>query len=108
MSIRSVIAAVIEYRKSLNRSPPQIDAGLKLTPGVKLRLKLTPGRGSHVCRTTPKHMAMAARRSYDVAFKLKAVAAAETSSKRVASHQFKVDGKRVQIGGVGWGVQIVL
>ena len=36
-------------------------------------------------------MAMAARRSYDVAFKLKVVAAAETSSKRAASHQFKVD-----------------
>ena len=41
-------------------------------------------------------MAMAARRSYDVAFKLKAVAAAETSSKWAASHQFKVDGKRLR------------
>ena len=41
-------------------------------------------------------MAMAARRSYDVAFKLKAVAAAETSSKRAVSHQFKVDGKRLR------------
>ena len=62
-------------------------------------LKLTPGRGSHVCRTTPKHMAMAARRSYDVAFKLKAVAAAETSSKRAASHQFKVDAQVLHQGG---------
>ena len=38
-----VSAAALEgllymYRKSLNRSPPQIDAGLKLTPGVKLSI----------------------------------------------------------------------
>ena len=37
-----------------------------------------------------------ARRSYDVAFKLKAIAAAEGGSKQVAARQFKIDAKRVR------------
>ena len=37
-----------------------------------------------------------ARSSYDVAFKLKAIAAAEGGSKQAAARQFKVDAKRVR------------
>ena len=37
-----------------------------------------------------------ARRSYDVAFKLKAIAAAEAESKQAAARQFKVDARRVR------------
>ena len=37
-----------------------------------------------------------ARRSYDVAFKLKAIAAAEKGSKQAAARQFKVDVKRIR------------
>ena len=37
-----------------------------------------------------------ARRRYDAAFKLKAIAAAEGGSKQAAAHQFKVDAKRIR------------
>ena len=41
------------------------------------------------------HVFAMARRSYDVAFKLKATAAAEAESKQAAARQFKVDARRV-------------
>ena len=42
------------------------------------------------------HVFAMARSSYDVAFKLKAIAAAEGGSKQAAARQFKVDAKRVR------------
>ena len=37
-----------------------------------------------------------AHRSYDMVFKLKAIAAAEGGSKQAAAHKFKTDAKRVR------------
>ena len=42
------------------------------------------------------HVFAMARSSYDVAFKLKAIAAAEGGSKQATARQFKVDAKRVR------------
>ena len=42
------------------------------------------------------HMFPMARRSYNVAFKLKAIAAAEAESKQATARQFKVDARRVK------------
>ena len=42
------------------------------------------------------HVFAMARGSYDVAFKLKAIDAAEGGSKQAAAHQFKIDTKRVR------------
>ena len=42
------------------------------------------------------HVFAVACRSYDVAFKLKAIAAAEGGSKQATARQFKIDAKRVR------------
>ena len=84
---------------AVNRGLSLIDAGgIAKVCVINTGLKLKPGAW-FTCvqgKLTSIHVFPMACRRYDVEFKIKAIAAAEERSKQAATHQFKVDARRVR------------